>query len=179
MPLPQKLNFFAYLASDSRFFRKAVLGLAEIKLPGGIFIRSAQKSHVDFLRQRQIHVHDKPAPIAEVLANASAIIHHGGIGTTEVALGLGRPQVLLPRHLEQQLTARALSELGVGKAVSGDFAPQAVADALHEAVEDPGYAQRALEFAERLHTRGPTDNVGKIVDGCLRLLSSDGRVKAG
>ena len=178
LPQPEERRFFTYLASDSRFFRKALQGVAQIKMPGSIFMRSAQKAYVDALRRRRIHVHDVPAPIAETLASASAIIHHGGIGTTEAALGIGRPQVVLPRHLEQQLTGRALVELGVGKAVTGNFAPRAVAEALHEVVEDPGYAERAQAFAERLHARGPIDNVGKIVDGCLRLLSSDGRAEA-
>ncbi len=170
-PLPRKPGFFAYIASDYREIKKAAQGIADIKLPGEIYIRRAPVRLRKALRKSGHHVHDVPAPLFEVLENASAIIHHGGIGTTEVTLGIGRPHVLLPRHMEQELTARALEELGVGIKVSGDFSPKSVVDALHKVIEDPGFGQRATEFAETLRSRGPVDNVDRIVRGCLRIIS--------
>ncbi|UCH74044.1 MAG: hypothetical protein JSU82_17285 [Rhodospirillales bacterium] len=170
-PLPRKPRFFSYIASDFRGIKNAVRGLAEIKVPGEIYIRRASPAMKQALRKRGHHVHDAPAPLLDVLRNASAIIHHGGIGTTEAAVGIGRPQVVLPRHMEQELTARALEELGVGVKVSGNFAPGAVADALNTVIDDPQFAERAGEFAETLRGRGPIDNVERIVQGCLRIVS--------
>lgn len=170
-PLPRKPGFFAYIASDFREIKKSAQGLADIRLPGEIYIRRAPAALKRSLRKRGHYVYDAPAPILDVLKNASAIIHHGGIGTTEMAVGVGRPQVLLPRHMEQELTARALEELGVGIKVSGNFSSGAIVDALNKVIDDPQFGERAGKFAETLRGRGPFDNVERIVQGCLRIVS--------
>ncbi len=171
MPLPAEPGFFAYIASDFRGIKNAARGLADIKLPGEIYIRRAPATLRRALRKRGHHVHDVPAPLTDALKNASAIIHHGGIGTTEMAVGIGRPHVLLPRHMEQELTARALEELGLGIKVAGNFTPKAVVDALNRVIEDVEFGRRAVEFAKKLQARGPVDNVERIVRGCLRIIS--------
>lgn len=178
-PLPEKPRFFAYLASDHKSTYKAARGLADIEVPGSFFIRRAPSSLVRSLRQKGFTVYETPAPLAEVLKDATTIIHHGGIGTTEVAVGVGRPQIILPRHLEQQLTARALVELGVGKACDGNFVPEAVANALRVVVDEPAFGQRAVGFAERLGRRKPADNVQKIVETCRQILSGGRSARVG
>ena len=170
-PLPKENGYFAYIASDYKRFKAAVLGIGEIDLAGEIFIRRAPRNTIRYLREKGLYVFDKPAPIVEVLRNASAIVHHGGIGTTEVAVAVGRPQVLLTRHLEQNLTGSALEELGVGVVLRGDYQQEDLIKTVHRVVEDPGYGERAQEFAATIQERGTTDNVARIVEGCQRIIN--------
>lgn len=57
-------------------------------------------------------------PLNEALAGKSLAIHHGSLTTSIACLLAGIPQLLLPRHLEEQLNALALSQLGVAKIVT-------------------------------------------------------------
>ena len=50
---------------------------------------------------------------------SKVIIHHAGVGTAEQTLGLGRPQLLAPRHFEQFANSDALGLLGVAVALRG------------------------------------------------------------
>ena len=106
-----------------------------------------------------------------MLKQASLIVHHGGIGTTEAALASGRPQLLLTRHLEQNLTGGALTKMGVGLVVPGNFKKEDVVEAVHKIVDDPTYRDNALALAEDIQKRGYGDNVQRIVEGCERIIS--------
>ena len=52
-------------------------------------------------------------PLNEALAGKSLVIHHGGSTTAITCLLAGIPQLVFPQHLEHQLNAIALSQLGV------------------------------------------------------------------
>ena len=162
-------GFFAYLAADARFIATAVRGLAEAPVKGRFFIRRAPGNMKRLLAERGHHVYDRPAPIQAVLREVPAIVHHGGIGTTEIALALGRPQLLFPRHLEQQLTATALVKLGVGISLGGKFTQAQVIEALRRLLEDRRFARRAQAFAARLAKRKQRDNVARIADACAEI----------
>jgi hypothetical protein len=57
-------------------------------------------------------------PLKEVLAGKSLAVHHGGLTTGLTCLLAGIPQLILPRHLEEQLNAIAFSGLGVAKIIA-------------------------------------------------------------
>ena len=110
IPLPegQPVKLFVYLAADYGDTRKVLQAIADSKVPAEAFVRDAPDDLKNALRQRGIKVYDQPPPLAEMLKDATGIIHHGGMGTLETALCIGRPQLLVPRHLEQSLNARNL-----------------------------------------------------------------------
>jgi rhamnosyltransferase subunit B len=53
-------------------------------------------------------------PFSAVLPRASAIVHHGGIGTTAQALAAGIPQLVVPFAFDQPDNAARVRRLGVG-----------------------------------------------------------------
>ena len=57
-------------------------------------------------------------PLTEVLAGKSLAIHHGSSTTAITCLLAGIPQLVFPRHLEHQLNAIALSQLGVATMIA-------------------------------------------------------------
>lgn len=176
--LPNEQSFFAYIASDFKRFKPAVMGIGESRWPGSTYIRRVPRNAVKYLTQKGKAVYRNPAPMAEVLKQNRAILHHGGVGTTEQALAVGRPQVLLTRHMEQMLTGRALHELGVGVMVRGKLTPEMVGEGLRRAMEVPHFAERAQSVALDIQTRDYQDNVRLIADQTTRLLASGRRTSA-
>ncbi|MBI5280597.1 MAG: glycosyltransferase family 1 protein [Candidatus Solibacter usitatus] len=54
------------------------------------------------------------APLSAVLGKAAALVHHGGIGTTGLALAAGVPQLVAPFNDDQFDNARRVERLGAG-----------------------------------------------------------------
>jgi hypothetical protein len=54
-------------------------------------------------------------PLQTALIGKSIAIHHGGLTTTVACLLAGIPQLILPRHIEQQLNGAALLRLGAAR----------------------------------------------------------------
>ncbi|MEH0983353.1 glycosyltransferase [Micromonospora sp. CPCC 205556] len=103
-------------------------------------------------------------PAAELLDGVSAVVHHGGSGTTFGTAARGVPAVVVPGMEGQERQARRLQAAGAGHALPiGEQEPEAVADALARLLAEPAFtvaAQRlrdeiaampsASEVAERL-----------------------------
>ena len=108
LPVAKSSAFFAYLSPDYRGIGQILPHLAAAGLRGSAYIRGSPAALVEAGRRAGVTVYDDPPPLAEVLPGAAVVLHHGGLNTTEATLAAGRPQVLLPAHLEHELTARAL-----------------------------------------------------------------------
>jgi hypothetical protein len=55
-------------------------------------------------------------PLSRVVGQVSAIVHHGGLGTTFAALRAGTPAVVVPRAFDQPFNARLVEDVGAGLA---------------------------------------------------------------
>jgi UDP:flavonoid glycosyltransferase YjiC (YdhE family) len=53
-------------------------------------------------------------PLSALLAEAAAIVHHGGAGSTMTALATGVPQLLLPHAFDQFVNAGVIARHGAG-----------------------------------------------------------------
>jgi UDP:flavonoid glycosyltransferase YjiC (YdhE family) len=71
-------------------------------------------------------------PLPALLATCSAIVHHGGAGTTLTALASGVPQLILPQRGDQFVNGAAVTQRGLGLQC-------------HEPHLDPELIQRVLD----------------------------------
>jgi UDP:flavonoid glycosyltransferase YjiC (YdhE family) len=62
-------------------------------------------------------IHCAFAPFQKLFPLCSAVVHHGGIGTTAKALASGTPQLVLPFGFDQMDNAARVEGLGVGLSV--------------------------------------------------------------
>jgi UDP:flavonoid glycosyltransferase YjiC (YdhE family) len=87
------------------------------------------------------------APFSLLFPRAAAIVHQGGVGTTQQALRAGKPQLVVPHLGDQYDNAARIARLGVGAAISrGDYAAARVAQVLRRLLDEPAAAQRAAEI---------------------------------
>ncbi len=116
-PDPETPGVFAYLAADDPRTAPLIAALAEVG-PVRAFVRRADAAGRAALRAAGAEVFDSPTDVAAALAAADVVAHHGGAGVTQDAILGGRPQLLLPRHLEQQWNAHVVERHGVGAALA-------------------------------------------------------------
>jgi UDP:flavonoid glycosyltransferase YjiC (YdhE family) len=101
-------------------------------------------------------------PLNWLFPRMSAIVHHGGAGTTAEGLRAGVPAVVVPFFYDQFFWARRVFELGAGpkpvqrKRLDGET----LAAAIRIAVSDPEMRRRAGEVAAQIRAE---DGVARAV----------------
>jgi UDP:flavonoid glycosyltransferase YjiC (YdhE family) len=91
------------------------------------------------------------APFIELFPRAAAIVHHGGVGTTGLAMRAGRPMLVVPHAWDQPDNAHRVARLGIARTVrKGRYTPDRAAAELRHLLNNPEYSERASRVAEHL-----------------------------
>ncbi|GHO81908.1 putative UDP-glucosyltransferase YjiC [Ktedonobacter sp. SOSP1-85] len=94
-------------------------------------------------------------PQLEVLAHTDVFVTHGGMNSTMESLSYGVPMVVLPQMIEQQMTARRVSELGMGVMLeSSPDSAQALREAVEHVRQDASFRARAQEMQRAIQQTG-------------------------
>ena len=88
-------------------------------------------------------------PMSLLLPHACALVHHGGIGSSALALAAGVPQVVTPFAHDQFDNADRLQRLGVGETVDR-LSAQALAAALRRVTTDPAVARACFRRRQQV-----------------------------
>jgi UDP:flavonoid glycosyltransferase YjiC (YdhE family) len=91
-------------------------------------------------------------PQDRVLPHATALVAHGGFGTTLAGLRAGLPMVIVPLFsMDQFANARQLQATGVGIALeNGPDVAARVSEALTRILSDPAYRATAGRMADEV-----------------------------
>jgi rhamnosyltransferase subunit B len=100
-------------------------------------------------------LHVPYAPFSRLLPRCSAIVHHGGIGTTAQALHAGVPQLIVHFSHDQPDNAARLHRLGVGTGLSARrLSAGALTSRLNALFNDPGVGERCRHIRTKTRTDG-------------------------
>jgi UDP:flavonoid glycosyltransferase YjiC (YdhE family) len=107
----------------------------------------------------------------ELFDRVSAVVHHGGAGTTALGLRHARPSLAIPAIADQFFWGHRLRALGVGPRPLAlkSLERAELAARFSRLVENPSYEMRAVELARLL---GAEDGVANAVDALDRMLGS-------
>jgi len=109
-------------------------------------------------------------PFKSLLPRLSALVHHGGIGTTSQALLAGVPQLVRPMGFDQFDNARRVMSLGVARQLlPSKYKAGRVARALEALVDDDRIRARCAELARTLADERP--GIATTADAVLELAS--------
>ncbi len=99
------------------FFRRAVQACVQLDCTGVLLT-----THAESLPHELPHCVQSLdyVPLGTLLRQSSAIVHHGGIGTTSQALAAGVPQLIRPLAYDQFDNATRVQRLGVGRWLRND-----------------------------------------------------------
>lgn len=106
------------------------------------------------------------APHDKLFKYVSAVVHHGGAGTTSAGLHLGRPTFVVPQTVDQPYWGRRVFELGTGpKPVRlRKLTPEILAAALADLSTNETYRKNASALAEKLHGEDGTGTAIKVIE---------------
>ncbi|MER6137029.1 glycosyltransferase [Streptomyces sp. NPDC001815] len=103
-------------------------------------------------------------PQPEALRHATAIVHHGGHGTTLASLAAGLPQLILPAENDGFANAPAVNETGAGRLLVGEeVSAKAVEAEMRILLTDPAHQEAARRVARDIAALpGPADTVARF-----------------
>jgi len=168
-PPPPDRSFFAYLSADYSRCEEVLGVLARHGWQGTAFLRNATEPLRERLRQAGLILLDRPAGNAEMF-QAAVLVHHGGVGLSQVGLAAGRPQLLFPMHLEQEINGRTLHQLGVAHHLQGKFPAADVVGAIQEVHGQPRFVAQVTEWGRELQARAYPPTLSAILAGCACYL---------
>jgi UDP:flavonoid glycosyltransferase YjiC (YdhE family) len=108
-----------------------------------------------------MHLVDE-VPFGWLFPQVAAVVHHGGAGTTALALRAGVPQVITPIIGDEAFWASRMVRLGVSPAPLPirRLSAEALAQRVQEAVSAPSYRQRAAALADTIRQE---DGLGQAI----------------
>tara|TARA_E500000318_G_C3557694_1_gene211898 strand:- start:45 stop:1226 length:1182 start_codon:yes stop_codon:yes gene_type:complete len=178
-PLPKPLStepeqdYFGYLSATYAGTGKVLEALSASSWKGEIYLRDANEAVREQWRGRGLTIHTQPQSMADMVGRSRLVIHHGGLGTLEQVLAMGRPQCIVPRHFEQLKNGLFAGKKGLSTGLqSGNrFQPEHVHHAINAILTQPAFEQRAKAFAANLDARGPFNLLARITDFILSTLN--------
>ncbi|BBK40552.1 hypothetical protein STVA_05720 [Allostella vacuolata] len=171
-PPPPGNEVFLYLSGSYEKLDQIAEGLSQAGATGQAYIRNASRKVADSFRGAGITVLSEVLPrpaFREAVGRARCVIHHGGVGTSQDMLAMGRPQILAPTSFEQQLTADVLFRHRVGGRLRQGLTAETVATALRSAFGDEALIERAQRAAGVVAGRGHQPAMPRIVQACHDL----------
>jgi sterol 3beta-glucosyltransferase len=118
----------------------------------------------------------RQAPHHWLFPRMSAVVHHGGAGTTGAAVRAGAPQIIWPFGIDQHFWADRMAALGV--AVPAQPVQQlngkTLASAIDHATNDPGIREAATKLADRVQAE---DGTGAALAQLEQLTTSRTRIR--
>jgi UDP:flavonoid glycosyltransferase YjiC (YdhE family) len=103
-------------------------------------------------------------PLNALLATSTAVVHHGGAGSTLTSLAMGVPQLIVPQGADAFVNARELAKRGLGFEVDTLVAPVG-ADDLTRLLTDTSLAAAAAEVKTEIAAQpSPAATVSRLVE---------------
>ncbi|SEO47127.1 UDP:flavonoid glycosyltransferase YjiC, YdhE family [Luteibacter sp. UNC138MFCol5.1] len=109
------------------------------------------------------------APHGALFARAAAVVHHGGVGTTQEALRAGRPQLVVPHGFDQPDNAARVERLGVGRVLRASrYRADRAAALLREVLGDDAVTRRAADAARVIQREDGARVAADAIEAAMR-----------
>lgn len=106
------------------------------------------------------------APHDWLFPRVSAVVHHGGAGTTGIGLASGCPSLICPFLGDQAFWANRVHDLGAGPRLlsRADITAHTLAERITDLVETETYRRNAVHLAEEITAENGTDRAVEILE---------------
>jgi UDP:flavonoid glycosyltransferase YjiC (YdhE family) len=172
---------FVYVSPSHPEFRPLMEALRVEKHVAIVLARGLSAEAAARLAGPHLRLEAEPLQMQQVMAQADLVVSHGGMGTASAALLAGKPQLLLPNHMEQAMVGRRVADAGLGIALPVSPAVRAGENArpgpatdwrrlLRRVLNEPAWAAAARSVASRHAGASPAATAERVADHVERSL---------
>ena len=152
-------SVFQEQASTLQNVCEALGGLPlEVLVTTGRGIAPESLPRADGIEARSFVPHDA------VLPHVDLVITHGGLGTAMFSAGAGAPVLILPNGRDQNDNAERVEALGLGRQLSPESPPAAIAEAVVTMLADEDLRATSRAFAARVQRFGDLSRAADLVE---------------
>jgi UDP:flavonoid glycosyltransferase YjiC (YdhE family) len=162
---------FAYLRADTPCLRSIVPTLKDLDAAVICYAPSMPRDLVGTLSRTGLVVSPRPFELKPLLEQMSLCVSYSPAATVSTTLLNGIPQLLSPSHLETELTASRVQNLGAGLTLRADQSESDVRTVLNGMLRAPGFGARAAAFAEKYRKYNPAREADMVVSQVEALAS--------
>lgn len=155
---------FAYLAPTHDEFAALMAALRARRLRALVFARGLSAEAAQRLGGPGMRFVTQPVHMGQVLADADLVVSHASVGTVTAAALAGKPQLVLPNHMEQHMVARRVEQAGIGRAVLPRSKNNPYPDLLASLLDQPEAANAARALRIRLGNQTPEHTAQRLVN---------------
>jgi len=169
-PPPIVFTLGSALAADAGSFYEQSAGAAKLLGRRAVLILKDPRNRPACLPEGVVA--SDYAPFSELFPRAAVVVHHGGIGTTGLAMRSGRPMLVMPCAWDQPDNAERVARLGIARTIPRRrYTPARVAAELHRLLDDPEYTRRASAVGEQVRAEDGVRVACDAVTGLLQAIS--------
>ncbi|MFO1029351.1 MAG: hypothetical protein U1E70_29625 [Acetobacteraceae bacterium] len=161
-------RLFAYLNAAHPLFRTVVSALRQSGIPVLLYARGLAAAAVPEVAGSTLRVSLEPVHMQQVLADCDAVLCQG-IGTVAAALLAGRPVLVAPEHLEQDMVTYRVHQQALGVGLVPGATEEMVQAALRVVLDATLCRDRAVAFARYYHGFSPAMAAEAIAEICHDL----------
>ena len=160
-PPPVYVGFGSMAPSDSKKLTEIIISAIEKCGCRGIIATGWGGLNPDHLSDTIFNVSNVPHDW--LFPRVSAVVHHGGAGTTAAGLKAGAPTLVCPFFGDQPLWGQVVYELGVGVAPipQKTLDVEKLSSAIHALLTSPSIKKRALELSVQINKE---DGIAAAID---------------
>jgi UDP:flavonoid glycosyltransferase YjiC (YdhE family) len=163
-PPPMVFTLGTAVESDAREFYETSLAAARSLGYRAVLVGAGAKRRITGERDAMPLDY---APYSELFPRAAVVIHHGGIGTTGLAMRSGRPMLVVPRAWDQPDNAARVARLGIARVIpSHRYSASRVAAELRLLLSD-AYRKQAIVLSDQLRQEDGVRTACDAIESCL------------
>lgn len=148
-PAGSQKRLFAYLRPEVPELSILLGGLAAADADAVAYVPGISDELLARFSTPRCVFSSEPVQYASLFEEADVCLSYAPAGTVTAALLQGIPQLMVPVHLESQLTAQRVASQGMGWMLPTPKSPAQVTQTLHEMLASRDLRLRARGFAER------------------------------
>lgn len=161
---------FAYVYPGYRLFEPLMQALRALPARVLVYAPGIAGRYVRQLASERLAFAQAPVRMASVRSRADVAVCHGGHGTVAAMLLAGRPVLMLPMQVEQEILARRVVELGAGLSVGLEMQEVNLKRLLKRLLSETGFRESASRLAQAHEGFSQEKQIAAIADRCEELL---------
>ncbi|MCA9048006.1 MAG: glycosyltransferase family 1 protein [Planctomycetaceae bacterium] len=139
----------AICGNGGDFFEQSVASARQLNHRAVFVVGSGRSKQLAQLTPDMIAV--EYASYQKLFPQAAVVVHHGGVGTTGIAMRTGTPMLVVPFAWDQPDNAERVRRLGIAEWLPRrDYSVHSATKLLRRLIADPAYKLRASTVAEQV-----------------------------
>lgn len=162
---------FCYINAECKQLDALLTALQRSGLPSLLFVPGISAQQVRALSGKNLKFSAAPLRMDQTLAEADIVVSHAGEGTVAAAMLAGKPQLVLPMHAEQMITALNVARSGAGLYALPDMTAEKIQSMIGRLAEEADFGRAATTLAQKYASFAPEDVCKAMVARCQELLA--------